>query len=433
MGLANASRADFAQRRHEPPEEPVKEPMPTFGVALLDESRESGWACLGDPRVPQEPFHFETPQELRSDCVWVMSAEKPADFAAWNSTHNLRPGTFLSKLKYVAADLGLNVDARGRLDRIASQACRDLAVVMHRSMLIAAQCYPWKAPSQILKSNTLKEDIRKVLVQAPSLAGHMQTPLKAAYQSYSKVRRHTPADHDVSITMRFNRLQYAKRIVNTPVPDPSFVLVNSDRGALRYPLEKALNPEAPCFVKATVEFVSGDQDLARLCAFGDGPSRSGLRTWIAQPELQWLSQHARIEIIEVLRAETARPLPVRAQLPELLTSDPLFELSASVGLIAESHWQALVDQPYKFNAEDRKETTLWATWLRAADRAMCFELALAAHNVGFAVQGYGNGGVTMVLPRARLPQAFEFAMAHGVAYPAFEPIFREHGLLAQEG
>lgn len=411
----------------------MREPMPTFGVALLDESRESGWACLGDTRSPQEPFRFASPSDLRNDCFWVVSAERLDEFQQYSATHNLRPGDYFStKLKYIAADYGLRVDARGRMDRIATQACRELSLTVHRAMVIAAQCYPWRTPSQILRSNRLWEDVRKVLVQPPSLPQYAAA-LKSAYQSYSKVNTLYQQDHDVRLVVRFNRLEHAKRVMATRVPDPLFQhRSRANDLSFNYTLEKALDPDRPCLVKATLEFQDTDPELVKLIAFGEsaGP-RSGLRAWISQPELRWLSRFARVYITEVLWSEAGRPLPVNAQLPELITSDPLYALSVPAGLVGEVHWHALAEQPFSPKAEDKRETTLWATWLRAADRAMCFELAFKAFQLGFGVQGYGNGGVQITLPRSRLPECLEWALANDVAHPAFEPLFYEHGLLTE--
>lgn len=433
MGLSIDPPGSRARVREEPRVEPtvMREPMPTFGVALLDESRESGWACLGDTRSPQEPFRFSSPSDLRNDCFWIVSAERLEEFEQYRATHNLRPGDYFStKLKYLAADYGLRVDARGRMDRIATQACRELSLVVHRAMVIAAQCYPWRAPSQILKSNRLWEDVRKVLVQPPSLP-QFAVAMKSAYQSWSKVNGQIPPDHDVRIVVRFNRLVHARRVMSTLVPDPAFVhRTRASDVTFNYPLERALDPDRPCLVKATVEFQDTAPELVKLIAFGEtaGP-RSGLRAWIAQPELRWLTQFARVQISEVLVSEAARPLPLNAQLPELLTSDPLFALSPAAGLVAETHWHALAEQPWAPKAEDKREITLWATWLRAADRALCFNLALSAFKEGFGVLGYGNGGVQISLQHSRLQECFEWAMANDVAHPAFEPIFYEHGLL----
>ena len=412
----------------------MRDPMPTFGVALLDESRESGWACLGDARTPQQPFRFSSPSDLRNDCFWIVSAEQLAEFQAYSTSHNLRPGDYFStKLKYLAADYGLRVDARGRMDRIAMQACRELSLTVHRAMVIAAQCYPWRNPSQILRSNRLWEDVRTVLVQAPSLPQYAAA-FKSAYQSYSKVTPAYQPEHDVRLVVRFNRLEHAKRVMSTLVPDPLFRhLSRATDTNFCFSLEQALDPAHPCLVKATLEFHDTDPELVRLIAFGEtaGP-RTGLRAWISQPELRWVSRFAQVHINEVLVSEAARPLPANAQLPELITSDPLFCMSVPAGLVAEVHWHALAEQPYNASSEDRRETSLWATWLRAADRALCFELAQKAFEAGFGVQGYGNGGVQISLPRTQLVECLEWSLANDVAHPAFEPLFHEYGLMSPE-
>jgi hypothetical protein len=193
-------------------------------------------------------------------------------------------------------------------------------------------------------------------------------------------------------------------------------------------MERALNPEQPSLVNATVEFQGKDPDLACLAAFGSAVGRASvLRTWISQRELVWLSKFARVHIHGIHYTESCRQLPVKVQLPELLTSDPLFSLSISAGLVAEAHWKALSNPIKKRVGEEIYHA--WAVWLRAADRALSFELALAAHKAGFQVSYYGNGSVLVNLDRARLPALLDFAVANDVAHPAFRPIFEENGLI----
>jgi hypothetical protein len=130
------------------------------------------------------------------------------------------------------------------------------------------------------------------------------------------------------------------------------------------------------------------------------------------------------------RADSSRLLPSKVRLPEILTSDPLFSLSISAGLVAEAHWRGLSSSVYKFNAaEGNRLISPWAVWLRASDRAFCFELALAAHRQGLHVTHYGNGSITVRVVRTELPQVLDFAMEHDIAHPTFRPIFEDNGLV----
>jgi hypothetical protein len=341
--------------------------------------------------------------------------------------HHLRPAEFLrSNLKHIAADLGLHIDGEGRLGDVATVAAPKLAKVVHRTILIAAQAYGWAEPQQMLRADTLWEDVRKTLVMPPPVRSFLKPALMSAYQSYSSPDWGNDYESDsITVTLRLNRLAYAKDIMLTPVPDGAWTYVDS-----AIDLKTALDPEAPCLVEATVETSGMDPAVSSLVAFGAQPGRrNGLRSWMSQRELSWVSQYAKVSIVRAYRASSAALLPERMQLPELLTADPMFELSLSAGLVAECHWTAFCNPVFSSKAVDKKEVSPWGVWLRAADRAMSFDLALAAHKSGFHVLGYGNGSAVVRLQRQRLPELLDFAMANKVAHPVFREIFEQNGLI----
>jgi hypothetical protein len=182
-------------------------------------------------------------------------------------------------------------------------------------------------------------------------------------------------------------------------------------------------------VEAAVELGTIDPELAVLVAFGSSTAkRNGLRKWISQPEHAWLSRHARVQVTSVMRCRSAVPLPESVRLPQLLTADPLMSLSISAGLLAESHWAALTQGVYN-RALRQEDVHAWAVWLRAADRAFTFALALKAQQAGFKVKGYGNGSVMLQLQKPRLREALAFAEDSGCSHPCFDPIFQEHGIV----
>lgn len=412
---------------------PVRGALPRFGVALFDESKDSGWACL----PVGEPFRFRQPQDLPSDCIWVCSSTVKDHRERFGNTSHLRNSEYVSKLTALAADFGLRIDGEGKWGILAQRASSMLAPAVHRAMVIASQVYGWAEPTRMLRLESLSEDIRAHLVQLiepPQPPNYLRAPFASALQTYSSCNWNQYMPDSLTVTLRFNRVEYAKRIMATEVPDGSWSFMGSENDpGFQYSMEMALDPEVPCLVNATVEFGGRDQDIATLCAFGSTPNKGApLRTWVSQPELRWLSQHAHVQINAVQKSSGSKPLPQKIQLPELLTCDELFSLSVSAGLVAEAHWRALAKDVYKPTRDGKKDISAWAVWLRAADRAFCFELALAAHKEGFQVQGYGNGSVVVRVPRATLPKLLDFCMENNVAHPAFRSLFEEHGFIDKE-
>jgi hypothetical protein len=403
--------------------------LPRFGVALFDDARESGWASLPDG----EAMRFNSPQDLRSDCIWVTSADSNQFFRQWNRLHHLRSSEYVSKLSHIAADLGLKVGASGRFGSAAQSACAALSPVIHRAMVLATQAYGWKDPTTRLAERTLQESLRVYLNEAvptPKTRLDLRPALMSAYQ-----RNSAPSWFDkfrtnrLSVTLRHNRLEYAKRILSTPVPEGVWNYRGSDVDSrFSCSVDQALNSTEPLMVNATVEYQGRDQDLATLAAFGSAAGRSPvLRTWISQRELQWLSKYARIQINGIHVAESLRELPLKVQLPEVLTTDPLFSLSVSAGLVAESHWKALANPHYRRGVGE--EVNPWSVWLRAADRAYSFEMAQAVHEAGFFVSYYGNGSVLVTIDRSELPALLEFSINNNIAHPSFLALFEENGLV----
>lgn len=347
--------------------------------------------------------------------------------------HHMRSQEYVSKLAYLAGDFGVRVGSQGRFGSVAQRACSLLSPTVHRAMVIATQVYGWTDPATRLSEKTLVDAIQKTLfgeLAPPSVRQSIQPPLMSAFQ-----RTSAPSwfagfrANRISITLRFNRLEYARRILSTPVPEGNWDYEGSDMvSGFRCSLERALNTDQPSLVNATVEYQGQDPDLACLAAFGSAAGRSPtLRTWISQRELAWLSKYARVQIHGIHYAASSRQLPLKVQLPEMLVSDPLFALSVSAGLVAESHWRALASPIKKIGRPD--VINPWAVWLRAADRALSFELALAAHQKGFFVSYYGNGSVLLNIDRTELPSLLDFAMENDVAHPAFRPLFEENGLV----
>jgi len=395
--------------------------VPHFGVALFDNPKEMsvGWACLAG----ESPVRFGSVHELSNDALWVTSLDWEEYRLRASKLSNLRRADYLrSSLTQIAGDLGR---------RISGEYARDsspvLARVLQQAVLIAIGVYGWEEPASELREDTLADDIRRTIVQAPKPQRHLRSYMLSAHQSYSSPDWPPTFESDsFTLTLRYNRLEYARQVMANPVPDDAWTYIPANR-ASELTIETLMDPAHPSLVEATVELGRIEPGLAGLIAFGAQPGkRSGLRKWVSQPELAWLARHTRVNVSSALVSRSARPLPGTAQLPPALTSDPLFPLSISAGLIAECHWSALASPIY--NRQQRSsDVSPWAVWLRAADRALSFELALKAHKAGFLVVGYGNGSVVIRLSRDRMQECLAFADDSGIAHPAFYPLFKEHG------
>lgn len=434
MALITASfpaGAATGSAQPEPAFDPEKVVLPRFGVALFDESRSSGWACL--PGKNDEPFRFRTPEDLKNDCVWICSAEGMDFTQSWGRMHHMRPANYISKLTHIAADIGVRTEGQGRFGASAQRASKDLASLIHRSVVYAAQAYQWQEPMARLRQSVFADDLRVWLNDTcppPPMRSDMRAAVESAHQSYSApvYGYSTFEPGNLTVTIRPNRLDYARRIMATPMPDGNWNYIDSSSaGGLRE--EDLKDPERPSLMMATVEFSGHDVEKAALCAYGaqiSSKSRT-LRTWLTQTEMAWLGQYAEIRVGAAFISEHRRLLPEKLLLPDAML-DPLCSPSISVGMVAEAHWKALVTEVYK-PALRKREVSMWGLWLRAADRAMSFDLARRVQDAGFTVLSYGNGQVVLNCKRDKLYDLMAFCMQNDVAHPNFRGILMENGLL----
>ncbi len=403
----------------QPPKEIPLRPL-CGGVVLFDNNKEmmAGWACAHNGT----PFRVSNPAQLPNDVIWVCNGDFDAFKLRSTRLHHLRRADyFRTPIGQIAADLGLRSEGE-----YAMETSSKLAEIVHRAFTLAVTLYGRNNLPLAPREETLAEDIRKVM---PALKGlsesdYLRVPLGEAYQSYSSPnwsdRRDAQGDL-VTVMLRANRTEYVKRLLSLPLPDEAWHYIQEPPADIG--LDVWLDPAHPSLVEVQVMVFD---EIGELLAFGAQlGKRSGIRRWVSQPELRMLVEHAEVNIRSGFLSLAARGLAPSYQLPALVTEDRMLELSYSAGLVAESHWHALTNPPWS-RARREVETFPVNVWQRAYDRASCFAKALAAHEAGFIVKGYGNGVVNIRVHRTQLRELLMFAAREGFAYPSFPSVFREH-------
>lgn len=425
--LYASTQPQNSERRLTPRPSAVKSPdidpstkIPRFGVALPDYPTDidsNGWAYVfGEDSARR----YSTLAELPNDAILVTNHERLRP--GLRVARNIRGSTYLSRsLKQIADDLGHSIDGAASAD-IAIKLGR----IVHYAGMTAISAYGWSSPMDALASSTLAEDIRKTLKPdqaAPELVDHMVS----AYQSWSSVNWPYASDRDmVNVTLRLNRLHYARKLMSYPAPAGAWTYMPV--GGRSRGIDQWIDPSAPCLVEATVEFADTDPEMAVLLAIGSSAQGGALRKWFTSVELSWLSRFATINVNSVLSNDAMIEPAPRTRLPEALTKDPLLAMSPAAGLVAECHWAALATPAYDPKTRMRNAIGPHGIWLRAHDRRLCFERALYLHQHGFKVNGYGNGAVLVKSERARLPELMEVADVIEAQYPVFTRLFQEHGI-----
>lgn len=399
--------------------------VPRVGVALFsnpkDVENSTGWYCASDG----EPCWFTNLVDLPPEVLWIVDVESDR-FWQFAKTHsNLRSTEFFrSKLRQIAADIGVRVNGDFHME-----ASRELARVAQSAVCVATSVYQWKNPLISLGEGSLRACIAESIPKPPHAKHTQQEALASAVQNYSQVpwSGMSLMMDSVVVPLRFNRVEYANRLLSIKVPDEGWTYVGD---ASKIALDDFLT--RPCLVRVLIEFNHPNTDLVTLAAFGCGlgKSKQVIRQWVSQPELVWLSKLARIQVQDAFISKSERDLPDDAKLPRMLTADPLFAHSISAGLVAESHWAALAAPVY--GKSKKTEYTCWGVWLRAHDRAMCFALAEKLLAERFHVTGYGNGSVNVKVQRSDLIRLMDFSVQEGLAGPCFRPILIENGVLPMD-
>lgn len=396
---------------------------PRMGVAgfnNLDEPS-SGVACVGNQTIG-----FERRTELPSDVIWISNAKEAT------SAQNFRSPAYLrSSLANIAADLGVEMDLEG---------LRRLAETIGRVRDLAAHAYPWNDFAEEWSHPLFATGISKLLGASAEMPSYMEQPLVQSYQTYSAVPDQSPQYNTAQMvyTLRCNRLRYAQYVCDTQVPEDLWINYPNERALSALSLDDLLDKRRPSLVEASIEFNSNLSDVVTpaLVAFGSQSQsgrvggRQAVRRWIAQPELAWLVEHAKVHITAAYISTGTRALTERQRLPASLVADPVYALSIAAGLLAENHWVGISEATSvrrsgpSATARFAKVVTPAAVWMRAAERAYSFCMAKVVAQRGYTVTGYGYGSVSFWGPKNDIRPIVDLADELGATHPCLAAIER---------
>ncbi|WP_233639772.1 hypothetical protein [Achromobacter xylosoxidans] len=384
---------------------------PLAGFAQFDDPNA---ATTGRAFLPEgEIKRFDSAEDIEGSVLWVTNLG-PEDEPLLRR-RNLRCSGFLSvTVQDIAQDLGLAVLGDGRL---SDRAGAYVAAIIDRTLRAAASAYGAESAfrwTHALKGKYLFQALAKTLPRGPlgtvEAFPRQRDILASAYQARAVPQWdgwHLGPDTRF-VTMRFNRLAYARQLLQMHVPvGRTWTYVEGLAGA--DVLSEML--ARPCLVRAEVATRQSATDVSpvTLAAIGmDGKSPARRRGWFSQPELASVSEYMEVHPSGFLVDEDGLcPLPVRAALPTALTDRAERALSFAFGLVAYCHWMALAT-PRQPADRDIDQPDLWSVWLRAMDRSLMHEVALRAHRDGLHVEAYGEGSIVLRLQEDQLPIAQRF-------------------------
>ena len=411
----------------------LAEPKPTprevaeklmIGIVLHDNRNAlaEGWAFLPN----RTPFRIRGLYDLPNDAMWISSGDWN-DFRSRGQAqlHHVRRTGYLGlKLSEIAQDFGIRIDGNHAVE--GGQA---LVIYVQHAVRMAVEVYGLDDVMTNLQDDTLVATISKALPPAAPSKDMLLQKLAAAYQSWSG--KYTPfMDNSVRVRLRFNRMAYAEWLLSNPVPDAGWSHALSDVGFDHDAVMAGTFP--PTLIQAVVEFDGVPAELAELIAYGTGVSKQrAKRTWMTDVEYRWISRYTRVHVQSYLVSSTCLPLPTGCQLPQGLVQDRLVKALPASGIVAYVHCQALMSSKYS-KLTQRPEYDLHSTWLRAHDRAICFEAALRMQQAGFPVSGYGNGSVIVNVDREKLVELEKAAIAMDFTNPRWNALLQEFGYVSPD-
>ena len=423
MFEANVRHRSAALAEPKPTPREVAE-MLMVGIVLHDNRNTlaEGWAFLPG----RAPFRVRGLFDLPNDAMWISSGDFQ-DFRKLGQAqlHHVRRTGYLGlKLSEIAQDFGIRIDGHHALE--GGQA---LVIYVEHAVRMAVEVYNLDDPTRNLQDDTLVATIAKALPPAPPSKDMLRQKLAAAHQSWSS--NYTPyMDNSVRVRLRFNRMPYAEWLLSNPVPDAGWSHALSDVGFEHDSVIAGTFP--PTLIQAVVEFDGVPAELASLIAYGVGASRQrAKRTWMTDVEYRWVSRYARVHVKSYLVSSTCLPLPTGCQLPPGLSHDRLIKALPGSGIVSYIHCQALMSAKWS-RLTGGNEVDLHSTWLRAHDRAICFEAALRMQQAGFPVSGYGNGSVIVNVDREKLVELEQAAIAMDFTMPRWNALLQEFGYVSPD-
>lgn len=411
----------------------LAEPKPTprevaeklmVGIVLHDNRNTlaEGWAFLPH----REPFRVRGLFDLPNDVLWISSGDFQ-DFRKLGlaQQHHVRRTGYLGlKLSEIAQDFGIRIDGHHALE-----GGKALVVYVQHAVRMAVEVYGLDDPTRNLQDDTLVATIGKALPPPAPSKDMLLQKLAAAHQTWSS--NYTPfMDNSVRVRLRFNRMPYAEWLLSNPVPDSGWSHALSDVGFDHEAVMAGTFP--PTLIQAVIEFDGVPAEVAALIAYGVGASRQrAKRTWMTDVEYRWVSRHARVHVKSYLVSPVCNPLPTGCQLPQGLAHDRLIKALPASGIVSYIHCQALMSAKWS-RVSGENEYDVHSTWLRAHDRAVCFEAAYRMQQAGFRVSGYGNGSVIVNVDKDNLVGLEQAAIAMDFTMPRFNALLQEFGYVSPD-
>lgn len=349
-----------------------------------------GYKCLTDG----EPVPFEGTGELSTNVLWLTNITVTSAYS-----NQLRNTPRLLDDKYLRTTTSSILLELGLKKASLEDQSRYLASIFKNVMELSAQFYKLDEPPKSALAAGIPAQINyyhpKVLDRSIYEASQL------AALAFVQCERSLPSNQEYEfVSVILPRKSHAKNMLALGMPfDDFFWLTDHQMPVKSKRLKWVLDSEFPmlCQVEVTaiskaynhlINWGNGAGSLLKRKTNSNGFMTANKREWVTSNELRVLAQFCNIEVHKVAISNT--PPEVRFSLP---SEDKHSDLSYSYGLLAENLWCSLMR-----DIEGNYIRSPLTAWMHANDRMLCLEKAKQLSDLGFKVNGYGYGRITLAVP-----------------------------------
>lgn len=363
---------------------------------------DGAWASIEGGKVKR----INSVHDLPNDVIWLTNLDWVSMMASRLLQHAaFRPASWMrSTVARLTYELGVDEQSVDRacavqvLSALASNVVK-LAVTQHGAAMVHGRT--------LIDELAIAHQLPK-----PALPDMLHTAFATvATHSITRVIENVSVSNKLpQLRVGFNRVLYARRMLETPLPPDTGWEVVKDIPADKNDrwLESVTQP---FLVKVRISDMN--QQIAEVTSFGSG-SRT-VREWITDLEWRELRKHCRMDVLAAYVCQHEPAIsPIAARLPQ----GPLDELSVSQGVLAENLWLThcrprSVERP---GGKDHYYSAA-AAWLRSADRMALLSIAMKLRARGVGIISYSIGGLEISYVEADLVRVLGICAEHSLHPP----------------
>lgn len=369
----------------------------------------AGWASLNGGKA----FRIQSYEELDSNVIWICNLDRQTFWMAGCARiKRLKESIFFkTEMGALMRELGLVPKKNG-----PTYVVERLSSIYAHAFLLIKNHYKCE-----FKDSELVDSLKRMLIPEDAPLGmELDEALSRAYADFIVCSERKFEGH-IRVQLHRPRLLHAKEVCDSVIPSGEWEFWDDEKlPEKEIRLQWILEQKRPVLAKVSIKgfLEKCPSSMLPLLSLGDAIGTAGRkkeRNWMTVQEIRYFARFVRLEIHCVFMAERFEPLYSSKEILEL---GPMSPMSTVLGLMAECHWMALSARSRHPVTKSKSMVSPRACWLRAADRFLCFSVAMTVAALGYNIISYGAGMITVSVPKEALLQLSQNASDLGLIFPA---------------